>query len=358
MSAHTKKSGSSHWIAIETTCNTQIEKIRTDINNRLGFLRKHKIFENVFVECYMVLGYEPTASMVEYASVAKIQILSFNSFKKQFFDYYPYSTQRYKKTFGSAFDLTTGKDDAKEYIGVNYTDSSGILYKISDIADALKRGKRIILLGDYGTGKSRCIKEVFNNLAQNPDFYTFCINLRDNWGLKRKSEIINRHFEELGLSGSAEKALRLSTQDNCIFLLDGFDEIGSQSWSTNPKKLVSLRKKALQGIAQIVSESVGGVIISGREQYFNTHEEMLQALGLVKKDGVLVLYYPEEFTEEEMQQYLEAGTAPVLVGNIPDWIPRKPLTYNVLSGLQLDDIHRLNETVEFIRRFPTILIRR
>ena len=334
-----------HWIAIETTCNTSIEKVRTDINNRLGFLRKNRIIDNIFVECYMVLGYPPTPNMVEYARKAKVTILSYDEFKRQFFDYRPYCTQRVNRAFGSAINLETGKNDTKKYIGVNYRDESGTKYRIADIVDNLKRGFAIILLGDYGTGKSRCIREVFNQLINERDYYTICINLRDNWGLKTKAEIIHRHFTELGLSRSSDMAVRLSDKGNSIFLLDGFDEIGSQSWTANQKKLVSLRKKALQGVAQIVSESTGGILISGRQQYFNSTDEMCSALGLNTRSNVKILWCPEEFTEEEMQSYL-AEAAPGFIGNIPAWIPRKPLTYNVLSELQAEDIRKLNENVD------------
>lgn len=62
----------------------------------------------------------------------------------------------------------------------------------------------------------------------------------EHWGAKRALEILNRHFSELGLD--AQNFIKTYEQPNTIYLLDGFDEIGTQSWSSDPRKMQHLRE--------------------------------------------------------------------------------------------------------------------
>jgi hypothetical protein len=65
-------------------------------------------------------------------------------------------------------------------------------------------------------------------------------------------------------------------------LLDGFDEFAATGWSTMPVKLRQLRRVMLEAVRKLISESPKsvGVIIAGRQHYFDSAREMRDALGL------------------------------------------------------------------------------
>jgi hypothetical protein len=77
--------------------------------------------------------------------------------------------------------------------------------------------------------------------------YPLCIDLRDQWGTKKGNEIIRRHLDDYGLSQNADNIIKVIPNGGTILLLDGFDEIGSQTWSDDPTKLKDIRKKSLMG---------------------------------------------------------------------------------------------------------------
>ena len=129
----------------------------------------------------------------------------------------------------------------------------------------------MVLTGEYGSGKSRCIREVFRKLSETAlSDLTFpvAIDLRDSWGLKRSPELLRRHFADLGRDGKADRAVTAMRNDCLTFLLDGFDEIGSQAWSNDGVKLRTIRSQALEGVRSLIESSTCGVLITGREHYF------------------------------------------------------------------------------------------
>jgi predicted NACHT family NTPase len=107
----------------------------------------------------------------------------------------------------------------------------------AEIADLLKKGRHIVLLGEYGSGKSRCIREAFRFMSDHADAdfsHPISIDLRDMWGLRRGVELISRHLSDLGLDRLNGSALRALNAGAVTLLLDGFDELGSQAWITIP----------------------------------------------------------------------------------------------------------------------------
>jgi hypothetical protein len=211
-------------------------------------------------------------------------------------------------------------------------DSDGTVYQLSDIAKLLQDSKKIILVGDYGTGKSRCIQELFNYISEkrNPaSALPIAIDLRSNWGTRRGSEIIRRHFDDLGLSKFDDNVLRIMPRSGSILLLDGFDEIASQTWSDDPPTLKELRSNSLLGVKDLIQINDGGVLIAGRENYFNSNEEMYHCLGLSPTQSVLIRC-EDEFTTEQMEKYLKNITIDI---NLPSWLPRRPIICKIASDI-------------------------
>lgn len=333
-----------HWICIEITKSETLEKLRTDLA-KFSVVRASAFTENRYVECFFITEEEPPPSLRVTGQASHVTVLSLKELQAMVFDFDKYYFQRLTRRFGSAVDPVTGELDTRKFIPVGYRDEeTGEAYTVEDLAERLKRGKKIVLLGNYGTGKSRCIKELFTVLgaqAHPKDPYPVSIDLRDNWGVKRGAEMVRRHFDDLGFSDMADGLLKAKHTGSIIFLLDGFDEIGSQAWSDDPTKLEEIRRKSLEGVADLFANWKGGKIISGREHYFNSDNEMLRALGLNRQD-LIVVRCMDEFSVSEMRAYLDA-IKPNL--KLPQWLPRRPLVCQIVGNLDDVALEALNNDV-------------
>lgn len=324
-----------YWVIVELTEENSLEKRRSDLS-KFNMIKPFLLSKNIFSECYMVIkDLEAESSLRRSGDGLNVKVLNQHDFCNIFLDYKAYSFNRGKKNFGSAVNIDSGENDTSKYVEVKYQNlDNEEEYSIREIVEALYKNKKIILTGDYGTGKSRCIKELFNILAEKSDIsfvYPLAINLREYWGLQTKEEIINRHFYNLGLSNFTSTILKIINDRAIILLLDGFDEISSQSWSDDPVKLIEIRKKALMGVRDLVSSSRGGLIITGRDYYFNSTSELFQALGTPPAETI-TLKCANEFSESEVEKYLSEKTKK---HTMPYWLPKKPLMVQVFS--QFDD---------------------
>ena len=293
-------------VLIEITEERSLDKVRGDILKLVTARNALFTNENTYAQCYCVVGSHSITDGMREAGVAqKITVMSLSSFERQFFDFASYKMARLQRQFGSAVDPITGKSDEIDYTPVTYQHGNGEV-TIAELCDILLRGKKVILLGEYGSGKSRCAREVFVELAaraSDTGIYPISIDLRDNWGLRRAREIVSRHFEDMGLESLSSRVMRCIDKDFFIFILDGFDELGFQAWSDDSDRLKNTRMRSLQGVRDLVKMSHGSVLISGREHYFNSNADMLSALGIVERDS-LILRSKSEFSQSEMAAYL------------------------------------------------------
>ncbi|MDD3597237.1 hypothetical protein [Sulfuricurvum sp.] len=329
------------WVIIEITQEKTLQKIRKDITN-IGSVRHSLLTKSIHANCFIVCDYEPTDGMRETGSADYIKVVSFTEFQKMFFDFPTYKFSRMRQQFGSAIDPISGQKDTSLYIPVSYINKGdGSEFRVEDIAQQLLNNKKIVLLGDFGTGKSRCFQELYQLLTDKANdtlVYPIAIDLRDSWGLINSIEIIRRHFSNLGIDEShTNNVVKAFNGKNLCFLLDGFDEIGSRPWSDNPKKLEELRQNALQGVKDLIVKCNAGVIISGRDHYFNSNDEMFKALG-IRRDNSIVLQCKDEFSYDEFLQFVDQNNLEV---EVPEWIPKKPLILKVIASFEKDEIQKL-----------------
>lgn len=196
------KTSADCWIVVEITQENKLSKIRGDIA-KLRTIRGALFQKEIYSLCYFVMETTPTDSMRAAGNEQKVFVKSAEEFQNEFFDYGSYIHIRNKKQFGSLVNLETGEPENNEYVNVSYLNSyNNQELSIEDIVNLLKAGKKIILKGDYGLGKSRCVKQIFDSFILNPieNPYVVAINLRDHWGAKRGKEILDRHFDDLGLN--------------------------------------------------------------------------------------------------------------------------------------------------------------
>ena len=324
-------------VLIEITEERTLGKVRDDVN-KLVTAQNALHAKRIIARSYCVVdANNVTMAMIDAGKSSDILVVTFDEFAKQFFDFPQYKTARLSAPFGSAVNPLTGEKDDTEYVPVRYrVDSGGPDYGTKEIADHLREGRHVVLLGEYGSGKSRCIRELFRHLAENTntDFcHPLAVDLREAWGLKRWTELIRRHFDDLGLEGICNSAIKAFNAGSVAILLDGFDELGSQAWNNDPVQLRAIRAQALQGVKDVVQRCKGGVLIAGREHYFPSNEEMFLALG-VNPTTSIVVRSKEEFTDSELQEFFDQRGIDI---EIPAWLPRRPLICQTINNLPDDD---------------------
>jgi NACHT domain len=277
---------------------------------------------------WFVTAEEPTADQADAVrGVAKLRsttlhAVSFSTLRRRICDVEGYIAARDSAPFGGAVYAGLGKTAAVEPTFI--VDSA--TQTVGDLAADLSLGKRRVLLGDFGVGKSFAAellyhflrKKYFKNPATSP--FPIHINLRDCAGLRTPSEILRRHAEEIGFVG--ERGLMSAWRSgSCILILDGFDEIIPNRLVGAATNLRQVRWEALSPIRRLVAESPesSGVVVTGRSNYFSAPSEMLQTLGL---DAAEVLQL-EDFTESQVAEFLSG--AKIVDAPIPDWLPTRPL---------------------------------
>lgn len=352
-----------NYILIEITEECSLNKVREDVI-KLSTARGTLFHtESAYAKCFCVVGSDGiTASMRDAGSEQKIKVTSVAGFDKSFFDFSSYEIARKRSQFGSAVNPITGEKDDSQYTPVTYTEA-GRDVTVNDICSYLINGKKVIMTGEYGSGKSRCMREIFyelSNRSKETGIYPIAIDLRENWGLRRASEIIRRHFDDLGVSKLSNNVMKGINNDMFVFMLDGFDELGFQSWSDDSDKLKNMRNQSLEGVRDLISRLNGGVFISGREHYFNNDDEMLKSLGLHSANKKpIIITSKSEFSESEMAEYM-ADIAEDY--DIPSWIPRRPLICQTIVSLDAQEIERMfgqdGGDVEFWHKFMHLLCRR
>lgn len=338
-----------------------LDKVRGDIN-RLTTARNALWQQGTYCQPFLVLKRDPTPAMNALAESAHVTIAKVDSFAALFLEFERYRIARLKYAFGSAVNPVDGTPDQARYVPVSYySKKDGRNYSVQSICDLLRKGKNVVLLGEYGSGKSRCIRQCFEILSAEwgSSFeFPFAINLRESWGLRRADEILRRHMDVLGLDELKSQVARAYNGRDTILFLDGFDEIGIQAWDTDEDKLVQIRATALQGIRELTEYSKYGVLVAGREHYFASYEEMLLALGCKDKETE-ILYAKEEFTEDEMRQYFLETDLDV---TLPSWLPRRPLICQTIAQLSENEVDRMfgngADEAKFWEHFVSVLCER
>lgn len=348
-------------VAIEVSRQHDLDKVREGVT-RLTLARQTLSIEGILLRGYIVLAQQPTPAMVEAAKAAKFYVVSAAQFAALFFQFPRYQKARLEASFGSSIDPVTGKIDKVNYVPVSYRHTeSGKDLTVAEMKEMLLAGKSIVLLGEYGSGKSRCIRELFSLIAADWELhfkFPFAINLRECWGLQFSDELIRRAVYTLGQDELAPAAVRAFNQDTILLLLDGFDEMGSQSWSADESRLRQLRALALKGVKDLITKSGSGCLIAGREHYFSSNDEMMAALGLTKANTTIIKA-KDEFTDSELEAYFEEAGLEV---ELPSWLPKRPLICQTIALLSDDELGMMFGTtageVAFWNHFIKIVCQR
>jgi hypothetical protein len=319
------KLNATHAIAIEVTEQKNINKLQTDIN-KLVHIRSINFQKNyVQTDCFCVTFYEPTPPMRNVGNMINVAMMSVDEFRSIYIPYDKYFSKRKTLPFGSAVDPDSGEKDEKLYAPVSFLLQGSSEADSTVIIEHLKHKRPVILTGEYGTGKSKFLEFIFGKLAETAWSelnFPLSIDLRNCWGLRDRYEIIRRHLFDLGLPECVEPMNKAYNEGLLTLLIDGFDEMGIQAWTNNLEDLKRLRTDALSGVRDLISRNKGGLIITGRDHYFDNEAEMISVLGLAGRN-IIIIRSKAEFSHPELADFLEKNN---FIVEIPEWLPRKPLT--------------------------------
>lgn len=333
-------------IVIEATTSRRKDKAEHD-GKKTNELVKKVRGQGFACKGIFVTLHEPTADQGEAIKKYRtsVEMQSFDQFLSRVFDGPAYLQMRLQRPFGS---IQNPKDLRSElqrdfYIPIPIrNDSDNSIHSAADLAGSLQRdSSRIAIVADFGSGKSMSLREVFYQLrdafiTKKHMRFPLYINLRDHTGAKYPDEILERHARELGLTdyGQLVRAWRSGFVD---LLLDGFDEFAATGWSSTAFKLRQIRRTMLQAVRTLIAESPPqvGVIVAGRQHYFDSEREMSEALGL-----------SADFRLMRIDLLTEADAAKIVRKyggkKVPDWLPSRALLLSYLAARNfLGDIEGL-----------------
>lgn len=349
---------------IMATVSRRLEKIKEDVAKLNAAEELEQRRRALPVSKWLITKYQVDAQHVAVARRNRVTILTLENFRSRFFNGRDYISKRRVAAFGSARNLADGSItiSVNEYVQLPIQEmpygSSGqplrkdpTFISTSSIVQHLEQGHLLVLTAPFGSGKSLTTKEVFLGLA---DRYLkdeqaqvpVTINLREQWGSQYADEILERHARSIGFT-PREDMVGAWRAGIATLLIDGFDEMASQVVAApeNINFMREARSKSLLPVRDLVSKvpSAVGVLICGRDHYFDDTREMIHALGMTGRPFYLLKL--GEFAEEQATEFLRKHS---ILTPLPDWLPRKPLILGYLAhrGL-LPDIVGIEASLGF-----------
>lgn len=336
---------------IMVTTSTKLEKAKADVR-KLNAAEAIERSKAPATSKWLITKDQLDAQHIEYARKSNVTVLTLEQFQRRFFDSHRYLTLRARAAFGSARDPHTDSITISEHayvplpMAVTYEsksksdDRKNSPVELQQLCNWILEGRLVVLLAPFGSGKSLTTREIFHKLANihrnNSSSPTpFVLNLREHWGEDYSDEILDRHARTIGYAPREDVVIAWRA-GMASLLLDGFDEVASQSIvRTDDKNFMrDARHRALKGVRDFTKKIPAdtGIFICGRDHYFDSYQELVNALGIVGKNYVIVTL--DEFSEDGAQEFLRRNDIHTL---LPDWLPRKPLILSYLLRNQLFD---------------------
>jgi len=328
-------------IAIEATTSSAKEKAEKD-GRKLKALTDQlaRKYPYKAVKGFFITRGDPTAHQQDAIRKigAPVAAISFAKFRARLIDSRAYLEARNDHAFGSARDPET--DDVQirdKYVSLDFVEivNPARRHSVIDVIDAVAGGHRVVLVGDYGAGKSMTMREVYlefrkRNFRSDDSRFCLHLNLNDHQGQTEPSESLIRHASLIGFP-HPHQLVRAWRSGEAHLILDGFDEVFIPGWATGGRPLSEVRHKSVELVRRFVRDtpSTSGLVLAGRAHFFDNNQELISALGI---SATTLVLSATDFTEEQVGEYLRqrAWTAA-----LPDWLPRRPLIIGYLAGRRL-----------------------
>ena len=329
---------------IESTTSRRKEKAEQD-TKKLARMAKNMQSQHPMkgVKGYFITRDEPTAEQrdaVRRFGDGLVVSLSYSQFRRQMIDAQSYLDCRIDYPFGSMFDRDTeSRTETADLISPQFTTERGDILRVSNIIQSLAQGDGFVLVGDYGAGKSTALREVFVALRSKyfsenqTGRFPVHLNLRDHHGQTNPAEALERHARNVGFQ-SPTHLVRAWHAGYLTLILDGFDEFATVGWSGQAKLLRDIRYTSMELIRNFMrGPSDTGIMIAGRQHYFDSYSELSRSLGLRQQTTRL---YINDFNEDQIREFLsKKGWSE----GIPAWLPSRPLLLGYLfSRGMLDQV--------------------
>lgn len=335
---------SDRYIIIEATTSNKKDKTEYDAQKTADLVKRHRQGTKHAVG-YLITLQEPTADQREVCKKFqdRIKIMSLSEFKTFLFDSNEYLNARANRPFGSVSDTipSVGPIMSDKYIEMDFYDTINdqvVSYKTFEKTVDEKRRHAYILLGEYGSGKSMSLRQVYKAMEQKyrtSKAGALCpiyLNLREHLGQKTTAEAMDRHASEIAYGKSKTDLIKFWRTGGAFLILDGFDELSTLGWGLNHKKVREHRRRAMELIRNFVTEIPhnAAILIAGRQNYFDSTKEMLEVFGLSENNSSVLttLELDENQVAELMKSYK-------ITSPIPTWIPRRPLILSYLMGKEV-----------------------
>lgn len=325
---------------VECTISRGKDKAREDFNKLDKLTRKLAVRKaDKFIKGWFITLREPTADQRSFFRTTQNRIVatSFDQFRAKLIDGRSYLDARQRAPFGSVRDPETGRTQVSfDYVPLDLVDSNRVNYSISELTShILGEGRRFVLLGDYGAGKSTTLREIYTHLASafrdgKASLFPVLLNLRDHHGQLDPVECLERHARSIGFA-EPPSLVRAWRAGFIALLLDGFDEFATAGWAGRTKRLRDLRYRSMELLRSFQKETPAGIglVIAGRAHFFDNAREMQAALALTADVCLLDI---SEFNEEQIALFLSGRG---WNRSLPDWIPSRPLLLSYLASRNL-----------------------
>lgn len=329
----------SFFTIVEATTDRRKDKALYDAKKTHELVTK-KRSEGYMATGYLVTLHEPTADQRE--AVRKYErttkIISFDELRSLLFDAQGYLRIRSGKPFGSVFDHAshTFEVPRSDFVSPTITKSqTGSIVSVADVGELVKRSSRIIITAEYGIGKSMLLREIFFLLLQefsNGNTFRFpvAINLRDHLGQSDPIELLERHARSN--ASDPRKLVAAWCAGYVDLIIDGFDELSTRGWTGDHRKLREFKRSTHSVVKNLIRDTprVASVIISGRTAYFDSENEMREALGTPEASFDHLLIQPFDTVQASEFLRRKGYSAP-----IPQWLPTRPLFLSYLINKNL-----------------------
>lgn len=322
---------------VEATTSRRKDKAEKDIGKLVKLAQKYqKKAISKATRCWFITRDEPTVDQRKVAEKhrAMLNALSFAQFQSHLIDSMSYLASRDQYHFGSVRNPATGiGEPAVDFIEVMLSKVSGEgVVSPGDLVDQLSNAGRVVVLGDYGAGKSMTLRYLYRKLSgihrsgTTPQFPVY-INLRDHYGQNDPAEVIERHARNIGYPNPFH-LVRAWRAGYVHLLLDGFDEITTLNIQGLWTKLRDNRYRAMEAVRRLAKEHPegAGLVIAGRAHFFDSDRERRSALGLPVGFSE---YSLNEFNDDQIREYFEKSG---LTGVVPTWLPARPLLVAYLAA--------------------------
>ena len=324
---------------IECTTSRRKDKAVQDTQKLEGLSRSMQSqYLTKGVKGYFITLEEPTAEqreVVRNIGRGYVVTLSFSQFRAQMIDAPSYLAARMQYPFGSMYDPETqSRIVPSQLIARQLVTRFGDTLEVEDIPRKLHSGETLVLVGDYGAGKSTALREIFvalrfNYLSNRTGRFPVHLNLRDHHGQTDPAEALERHARNIGFP-SPSHLVRAWLAGYLILILDGFDEFATAGWSGQAKRLRDIRFNSMELIRRFMRGPSGtGVIVAGRQHYFDSDKELVAALGLSQNSTRLSI---NDFTDSQIREFL---TKKGWQEEIPAWLPSRPLLLGYLCAREM-----------------------